>query len=408
MNNDALRAVVLAGDYGYIRQIETVLKSLTYHNKQLKIYVFNQDIPKEWFLYHQQRLNQIGSDLVDIKLLGVALNKEWSAGFSHINFMAFARYFIPQFVAEDRVLYLDSDMVVTSCLDQLFSLNISDCYLAAVRATFGYGAGFNSGMLVINNQRWREENITEQLIALTEQEKDSILEGDQTVLNLLLSHNMIWLDDTYNFQIGFDYGAFTYRHQHLFDIQLDPLPAIIHYISPDKPWNTFSSGRLREVWWFYHLMDWGTIIDKWQATTSPILLEQTKGRIVTITNTHVLEQVHYLIDALPDYEFHIVAFTNFHDDILRLAGRKNVFLHPNVIDYVLEDMLTNCDIYLDINHGTKLDELLEHVIAHSKPVLSFDNTSASIFNSYPLKTEIPHTAPEKMVTMIQQVGALTQ
>ncbi|MCK3965207.1 hypothetical protein [Streptococcus suis] len=28
------RAVVLAGDYGYIRQIETTLKSLIFHNRQ--------------------------------------------------------------------------------------------------------------------------------------------------------------------------------------------------------------------------------------------------------------------------------------------------------------------------------------------------------------------------------------
>lgn len=257
MSNDFLRAVVLAGDYGYIRQIETTLKSLTYHNKNLKIYIFNQDIPKEWFVYYKQFLNQIGSDLVDVKLLNVALNKEWYAGFSHINFMAFARYFIPQFVVEDKVLYLDSDIVVTSSLDELFDLDVSEHYLAAVRSTFGYGTGFNSGMMVINNRRWREENLMEQFITLTEQEKDTIPEGDQTILNRLLNHDMIWLDDTYNFQVGFDYGAFTYRHRHLFDMKLDPLPAIIHYISPDKPWNTYSSGRLRDVWWFYHFIDGG-------------------------------------------------------------------------------------------------------------------------------------------------------
>ena len=39
------KAVVFAGDYGYIRQIETALKSLCYHNSGLKVYIFNQDIP---------------------------------------------------------------------------------------------------------------------------------------------------------------------------------------------------------------------------------------------------------------------------------------------------------------------------------------------------------------------------
>lgn len=48
-----LQAIVLAGDYSYIRQIETTLKSLLYHNCHLKIYIFNQDIPKEWFSHYQ-------------------------------------------------------------------------------------------------------------------------------------------------------------------------------------------------------------------------------------------------------------------------------------------------------------------------------------------------------------------
>ncbi|HEM5989849.1 TPA: glycosyltransferase family 8 protein, partial [Streptococcus suis] len=231
MRSEEKRAVVLAGDYGYIRQIETTLKSLVFHNSHFKIYIFNQDIPKEWFIHYKSLLNQIGSDLIDIKLLDVPLNREWYAGFSHITYMAFARYFIPQFVSEDTVLYLDSDIIVTDQLDELFSIDISHHYIAVVRAVFGYGIGFNSGMMLINNKRWKAENITKKLVEKTEQEKDSIQEGDQTILNIVLGHEAIWLDDTYNFQIGFDKGAFAYRHKQLFELSLDPLPKVLHYIS---------------------------------------------------------------------------------------------------------------------------------------------------------------------------------
>lgn len=258
-----LQAIVLAGDYGYTHQIETTLKSLIFHNKNIKVYIFNQDIPKEWFTHYKQLLNQLGSDLIDIKLLDVPLNKDWFAGFSHITYMAFARYFIPQFVSEDKALYLDSDIIVTDQLDELFSIDINHHYLAVVRAVFGYGIGFNSGMMLINNKRWKSENITEKLVKKTEQEKDSIQEGNQTILNIVLGHEAIWLDDTYNFQIGFDKGAFAYRHKQLFELSLDPLPKVLHYISEDKPWNTYSSGRLREVWWHYQMMDWSKIEQKW-------------------------------------------------------------------------------------------------------------------------------------------------
>ena len=45
-----MKSIVLAGDYGYIRQIETTIKSLCCYHEGLLIYVFNQDIPQEWFI----------------------------------------------------------------------------------------------------------------------------------------------------------------------------------------------------------------------------------------------------------------------------------------------------------------------------------------------------------------------
>ena len=396
-----LQAVVLAGDYGYIRQIETTMKSLMFHNSHLKIYIFNPDIPKEWFIHYKRLLNQIGSDLVDVKLLDVPLNTEWYAGFSHITYMAFARYFIPQFVSEDKVLYLDSDIIITDQLDDLLSIDVSDHYLAVVRTCFGYGIGFNSGMMLINNKRWKAENIMATLVERTQQEKETIREGDQTILNMVLGHEAIWLDDRYNFQIGFDQGAFSYRHRRLFELSLDPLPKVLHYISGDKPWNTYSSGRLREVWWEYHVLEWATILKKWEFLQVALPQKRYKGRLLMITNTHWLQNIEYLVKQLPDYEFHITAFTGVANNLKKLSSQENVFLHPRVIGYILEDMIKNCDIYLDINHGTKLNELLEHVITNQKPVLSFDNIAAPIFEHYPLKQSFSHHHPEDFVAAIK-------
>lgn len=397
------RAIVLAGDYGYIRQIEATLKSLIFNNSHLKIYIFNKDIPKEWFTHYKLLLNQIGSDLIDVKLLDVPLNTDWYAGFPHITYMTFARYFIPQFVSEDKVLYLDSDIIITNQLDDLFSIDISNYYLAAVRATFGYGMGFNAGMMLINNKRWKAENITAKLVEKTEQEKDNIPEGDQTILNMVLGHEALLLDDTYNFQIGFDQGAYAYRHKHLFDISLEPLPKVLHYISGDKPWNTYSSGRLREVWWFYYLLEWTSILEKWESIRIIVPKKHYKGKLLIITNTHLLQNIEYLIKQLPDYEFHITAFTDMSDKLKQLNSQENVFLYPYVIGYVLQDMIKDCDIYLDINHGTKLDELLEHVIANKKPVLAFDNTTASIFNDYPYKQIFAYNNPNEFINAIKRL-----
>ncbi|RTZ18467.1 glycosyltransferase family 8 protein, partial [Streptococcus pneumoniae] len=179
------RAVVFAGDYAYIRQIETAMKSLCRHNSHLKIYLLNQDIPQEWFSQIRIYLQEMGGDLIDCKLIGSQFQMNWSNKLPHINHMTFARYFIPDFVTEDKVLYLDSDLIVTGDLTDLFELDLGENYLAAARSCFGAGVGFNAGVLLINNKKWGSETIRQKLIDLTEKEHENVEEGDQSILNML-------------------------------------------------------------------------------------------------------------------------------------------------------------------------------------------------------------------------------
>lgn len=400
-----LRAVVLAGDYGYIRQIETTLKSVIYHNKHIKFYIFNQDIPKEWFQHYKSKLHALGSDLVDVKLLDVPLDKAWYTGKNHINFMAFARYFIPQFVEENNVLYLDSDIVVKADLSSLFNTDISNVYLAASYHVYNIypDSGFNSGVLYINNKRWKEENLTARLIQETVEHIHEVTDGDQSILNRVIGQEFIILEDAYNFQIGFDYNGTLSNVAGIFFRKLDSSPKILHYLSQDKPWNTYSSGRLRDIWWNYQLMDWTTIMKKWDTIQTNSTQKHYKGKLLILTDSQWLQNIDYLTDQLPDYEFHIVAFTDMSDNLKQLASKENVFIHPNVIVYLLIKMIDECDAYLDINHGSKFDDLLAQVIDKQKPVLAFDNTCAPIFSNYVSNQVFPYQEPEIFVDTVRRL-----
>ncbi|VSZ52271.1 glycosyl transferase family 8 [Streptococcus pneumoniae] len=78
------KSVVFAGDYAYIRQIETAMKSLCRHNSHLKIYLLNQDIPQEWFSQIRIYLQEMGGDLIDCKLIGSQFQMNWSNKLPHI------------------------------------------------------------------------------------------------------------------------------------------------------------------------------------------------------------------------------------------------------------------------------------------------------------------------------------
>ena len=67
----------------------------------------------------------------------------------------FFRYFIPQFVKEDKALYLDSDIIVRSNIDELFLEDITDYPLAAVADAL-VPSTFNSGVMLINVALWRK------------------------------------------------------------------------------------------------------------------------------------------------------------------------------------------------------------------------------------------------------------
>ncbi len=64
-----MKVIALSGDYGYLNQIETTIKSIIVHNRDVKIYVINPDIPHEWFVNLNYYLKQVGAEIVDKKLI---------------------------------------------------------------------------------------------------------------------------------------------------------------------------------------------------------------------------------------------------------------------------------------------------------------------------------------------------
>ena len=397
------RAVVFAGDYAYIRQIETALKSICRHNSHLKIYLLNQDIPQEWFSQIRIYLQEMGGDLIDCKLIGSQYKMNWSNKLPHINHMTFARYFIPDFVAEDKVLYLDSDLVVTGDLTPLFELDLGENYLAATRSCFGAGVGFNAGVLLIDNKKWKSNNMRQQLVELTEKEHENVGEGDQSILNILFQSSYYQLEDTYNFQVGFDAGAAEKNHAFVFEIPLTPLPKILHYISPDKPWKQFSVGRLREEWWKYSFMEWSYIVSTWKekGVWYSAAIYEPKLTCMNLTNSWCVEKIDYLVEQLPEVHFYIVAHTFMSDELKRLSRFQNVTLYPNSFPILVEKLLKSSDIYLDLNLDEKLVYVYDLVKKCEKPILTFDNTRCLTIPEESYAGICHHDRPDEMVEMIK-------
>ena len=370
------KTIVLAGDRNYTTQLETTIKSILYHNRDVKIYILNQDIMPDWFRKPRKIARMLGSEIIDVKLPEQAVFQNWKKQ-AHISAIAYARYFIPDYIHEDTVLYLDCDLIINDKLDSLFEQNIEECYIAAIRDA--NGQGFNTGVLLINNEKWRQEKLRERLIEQSilttkevEEDRFEHFNGDQTIFNQVLQDDWLELDRAYNLQVGHD-GVALYNNwqEHL---AFNGKPMVIHFTTYRKPWTTLISNRYRDLWWEFHDLEWTKILQHHLAEFEMTSLLDKEFSCLTLTNSQDLEGIEELVTALPDVVFHIAAWTDMGDKLTKLAVYDNVRLHPQIVPPVLDKLKEKSNLYLDINHGNADETFLESLKGQEKMLLAFQST----------------------------------
>lgn len=394
------KAIVLGADNNYRDKLETTIKSICYHNRDLKFYIFNEDIPKEWFYLMEKRLGQMNCKILNIEIDAEKV-KHFSTPDKHIKYMAYFRYFIAEFVKEDRALYLDCDMVVHGNIDPLFQKDFEENYIIAVPDGW-YKNIFNSGMMMVNVHKWKTDNICQNLLELTA-EKHQEVYGDQGVLNLLFENKWKKVSPHYNFMVGLDTLAYWAQKPEWFSNSWDEnyKPAIIHFEGKDKPWNNSSKTRYRELWWFYNGLDWQTILSQVdnKPTTFSEIATVSLFHTAIFTDTQELEHIEYLVEKLPNLHFHIFAHSYFGPRVQVLNRFLNVSLYPNYTPYQSQEMLSKLDFYLDINHNQEIDNIISKVHNLSKPIFAFENTSHDTNNRSHI---LPSSEPKEMVKVIKQ------
>ena len=281
------KSIVLAADNAYLVQLDTTIKSILCHNTEVDFYILNSDIAPEWFKLLGRKMEVVNSTIHNVHL-----DKELFEGYKtgpHLNYASYFRFFATEVVDSDRALYLDSDIIVTGDLTSLFKIDFKGHYIGAVDDVYAYEgrkSGFNSGVLLMDVAKWKEHSIVNRLLELAAEKNQAVHLGDQSILNIYFEDNWLALDETYNYMVGVDIYRLGQECERLDD---NP-PAIVHYASHDKPWNTYSISRLRELWWTYRDLDWTEIISRKFNLNYYERASQSKKRACILT--WVLEVEH--------------------------------------------------------------------------------------------------------------------
>ena len=389
------KAIVLAANYAYVDQVLTTIKSICYHNRSIRFYLINSDFPNEWIKQLNKRLEKFDSEIINCRVTSEQISRYKT----DISYTVFLRYFVADFVQEDKALYLDCDLVVTKNLDDLFEIDLQNYPLAAIR-DFGGRAYFereifNAGVLLIHNALWKQENMTQKLIDLTNEWHDKVDQADQSILNMLFENKWLELD--------FDYNHIVI-HKQFTDYRLpvgQNYPAIIHYLSHRKPWKDLAAQTYRDVWWYYHNLEWTELGQNYHLhplQKSHIYPIKEPFACLIYTASDHIEQIDTLIQSLPDIQFKIAARVMVSDRLQQLLVYPNVTIF-NGIHYLLDvdsELVDTCQVLLDINHGEKTEEMLDQFSERGKLILAFENTKYREVGQLTYKVEQVQEMIEKL------------
>lgn len=378
------RVVVMAADYGYINNAMTTIKSLLFNNGQVTIYLINSDIPQEWFEVINSNIKPIGDQLNDVKI-NPDLLKDEHISQNHLSPIAYGKLLIPDLISEDHVVYIDSDVIVDDDISDLFDLTFDDGKLFAAAHEMEGSDNYNDGILVVNNRQLKKiPHLTDDLLKYGG--KKDLHNSDQSVFNDYFAGKIMTLPLTDNYEVGMDRWAFVGNRQDMLDkLASVNHPRLIHYVTDDKPWNFTSSSRYRDKWWQYYGLDWGQLRD-WHRINSqfngdviqPVPPRVSVGSLFTMTNSQDIECLENLVRALPQWDFNIAAYTWMGWNLNRMVEYPNVHIYPIITGVNIDRLIKKSAAYLDINYGSKDDNLLNVFGKTGKPMFTFADVSSHL------------------------------
>jgi lipopolysaccharide biosynthesis glycosyltransferase len=181
------------------------------------------------------------------------------------------------------VLYLDSDIVVNADITHIFELNINRYALAAVEdisAEYTYrmhvslpyiSNGFNSGVMLLNLNYWRENNSEELLLHFVKKNKQ-VFFYDQDALNAVFHSQWFSLHPIWNRFHTYPYSCSPRFNNWKDEFLFKKHPLIIHYAGYLKPWYNFPLIPYRNLYLKYlRLTPWKNCPKSYKPSHTVIL-----------------------------------------------------------------------------------------------------------------------------------------
>lgn len=242
--------VLFCSNRPYCQHMAVAIASLLFNNpdRPFRIYVALTEEAEE----EKSRIQQIVHEYPHASIVFRTYDRSNIVGFpsnSHITVDAYVRVFLTELVDPDveRLLYLDCDLIVCSEIDELWRIDLGGRILGAVQDAFSdnhQALGFtdeepyyNSGVLLIDVKKWREADLTADLVAFIRQNPLVLRYLDQDAFNAVLRGQIRSLPLKWNFtprHADAEPEAIGISRREFMSIRRKP--GIVHFASGFKPW----------------------------------------------------------------------------------------------------------------------------------------------------------------------------
>jgi lipopolysaccharide biosynthesis glycosyltransferase len=188
--------------------------------------------------------------------------RDQPVGLQHLSQATYLRLGMGRMIPADvdRVIYLDSDVLVVKDLKPLWEMDLHGKVVGAVRDFMTPLAGasnalgyciadcriasdhvmFNAGILLMELKQYRDQQVEAQCVAFLQKYRDQVQSADQDALNAVLADRHELLDFQWNVQMG-AWNNFK-QHPSLSDAERNRVrevdPSILHFSGAGKPWNS--------------------------------------------------------------------------------------------------------------------------------------------------------------------------
>ena len=235
--------VFLASNDNFAPFVATAMASILYNTKSfVQFYVLDSGISDD----NKRRIERLGENFsIEFIRIDISRFKDFRV-LEHVSLDMYSRFLIPELKPNlEKVIYLDVDTITFGDIAQLYNEALDEYIVGAIWEEFieteterkvrvikkfrlsDTHKYFNSGVLLIDCKKWRENAITTKLFKIEQEYRNSLECPDQDILNIYFNNN--------NFKLL--YKKYNYMTQNSnYYKEASPDIFIRHYNSPTKPW----------------------------------------------------------------------------------------------------------------------------------------------------------------------------